>query len=71
MKELRTLMRPLNMKNIDLNDSVVRNEYRTGEDYHMVTGGTKPLHLQSSNNTTTTHNEHLIAGPLNKTLLNK
>ena len=31
----------------------------------MVTGATKPLHRQSSNNTTTTHNEHLIAEPLN------
>ena len=31
----------------------------------MVTGATKPLHRQSSNNTTTTHNENLIAEPLN------
>ena len=31
----------------------------------MVTGATKPLHRQNSNNTTTTHNEHLIAEPLN------
>ena len=43
---------------------MVINEDRTGEDYHMVKGATKPLHRQSSNNTTTTHNEHLIAEPL-------
>ena len=53
------------MQNIDLNYSVVINEDRRGEDYHMVTGATKPLHRQSSNNTKTTHNEHLIAEPLN------
>ena len=59
-------MQPLSIQNIDLNDSVVINEDRTGEDYHnMVTGATKPLHRQSSNNTTTTHSEHLIAEPLN------
>ena len=63
--ELRTPIQPLSMQNIDLNDSVVVNEDRTGEDYHMVTGATKPLHRQNSNNTTTTHNEHLIAEPLN------
>ena len=63
--ELSTPMQPLNTQNIDLYDSVVINEDRTGEDYHMVTGATKPLHRQSSNNTTTTHNEHLIAEPLN------
>ena len=44
---------------------MVINEDRIGEDYHMVTGATKPLHRQSSNNTTTTHNEHLIAEPPN------
>ena len=38
---------------------------KTGEDYHKVTGAIKPLHRQSSQNTTTTHNEHLIAEPLN------
>ena len=32
--ELKTLMRPLNIQNIDLNDSVVINEDCTGEDYH-------------------------------------
>ena len=52
------------MQNIDLNDSVVINEDRTGEEYHMVTGAIKPLHRQNSNNTTT-HNGHLIAEPLN------
>ena len=65
LNELRTPMQPLSIQNIDLNDSVVINEDRTQEDYHMVTGATKPLHRQSSNNTTTTHNEHLIAEPLN------
>ena len=65
LNELRTPMQPLNIQNIDLNDSVVMNEDRTQEDYHMVTGATKPLHRQSSNNTTITHNEHLIAEPLN------
>ena len=65
LNELRTPIQPLNMQNINLNDSVAINEDRTGEDYHMVTGATKPLHRQSSNNTTTTHNEHLIAEPLN------
>ena len=65
LNELRTLMQPLSIQNIDLNDSVVINEDRTQEDYHMVTGATKPLHRQSSNNTTTTNNEHLIAEPLN------
>ena len=65
LNELRTPMQPLNIRNIDLNDSVVMNEDRTQEDYHMVTGATKPLHRQSSNNTTITHNEHLIAEPLN------
>ena len=65
MNELRTPMQPLNTQNIDLNDSVIKNENRIGEDYHMVTEATKPLHRQSSNNTTTTHNEHLIAEPLN------
>ena len=34
MNELRTTMQPLSMQNIDLNDSVVINEDRTGEDYH-------------------------------------
>ena len=65
LNELRTPIQPLSMQNIDLNDSVVINEDRTREDYHMVTGATKPLHRQSSNNTTRTHNEHLIAEPLN------
>ena len=65
LNELRTPMQPLSIQNIDLNDSVVINEDRKQEDYHMVTGATKPLHRQSSNNTTTTHNEHLIAEPLN------
>ena len=65
LNELRTPMQPLSIQNNDLNDSVVINEDRTQEDYHMVTGATKPLHRQSSNNTTTTHNEHLIAEPLN------
>ena len=65
LSELRTPMQPLSIQNIDLNDSVVINEDRTGEDYHMVTGSTKPLHRQNSNNTTITHNEHLIAEPLN------
>ena len=65
LNELRTPIQPLSMQNIVLNDSVVINEVCTKEDYHMVTGATKPLHRQSSNNTTTTHNEHLIAEPLN------
>ena len=63
--KLRTPMQPLNIQNMHLDDSVVINEDRIGEDYHMVTGATKPLHRQSSNNTTTTNNEHLIAEPLN------
>ena len=56
MNEVRTPMRPLNIQNIDLYDLVVINEDRRGEDYHMVTRATKPLHRQSSNKTTTTHN---------------
>ena len=35
LHELRTPIRPLSMQNIDLNDSVVINEDRTGEDYHI------------------------------------
>ena len=65
LNELRTPIQPLSIQNIYLNGSVVINEDRTEEDYHMVTGATKPLHRQSSNNTTTTQNEHLIAEPLN------
>ena len=65
MDELRTPIQSLNMQNIDLNDSVDMNEDRTGEDSHMVTGATKPLHRQNSNNTTTTHNDHLVTEPLN------
>ena len=34
LNEFRTPIQPLSMQNIDLNDSVVINEYRTGEDYH-------------------------------------
>ena len=34
MNELRTPIQPLSIQNIDLNDSVVINEDRTGEDYH-------------------------------------
>ena len=34
LNELRTLMQPLSIQNIDLNDSVVINEDRTEEDYH-------------------------------------
>ena len=34
LNELRTPMQPLSIQNIDLNDSVVINEDRTGEDYH-------------------------------------
>ena len=36
MNELRTPIQPLSMENIDLNDSVVINEDRTGEDYHRA-----------------------------------
>ena len=63
MNELRTPIQPLSMQNIDINDFVVKNQDHTGEDYHMVTGATKPLHRQSTNNTTATHNEHLVAEP--------
>ena len=65
LNEFRTPIQPLSIQIIDLNETVVINEDHTGEDYHMVTGATKPLHRQHSNNTTTTHNEHLIAEPLN------
>ena len=34
MNELKTPMQPLNIQNIDLNDSVIINENSTGEDYH-------------------------------------
>ena len=34
LNELRTPIQPLSIQNIDLNDSVVINEDRTGEDYH-------------------------------------
>ena len=34
MNELRTPIQPMSMQNIDINDSVVINEDRTGEDYH-------------------------------------
>ena len=34
MNELKTPMQPLNIQNIDLNDSVIKNENSTGEDYH-------------------------------------
>ena len=44
--ELRTPMQPLSIQNIDLNDSVVINEDRTGEDYHKC--GRKLLHILSS-----------------------
>ena len=36
LNELRTPVQPLSIQNIDLNDSVVINEDRTGEDYHTV-----------------------------------
>ena len=36
INELRTPLQPLNIQNIDLNDSVVINEAHTGEDYHNV-----------------------------------
>ena len=36
LNELRTPMQPLSIRNIDLNDSVVINEDRTGEDYHTM-----------------------------------
>ena len=36
MNELRMPMQPLNIQNIDLNDSVVINEDRAGEDYHTL-----------------------------------
>ena len=38
LNEFRTPIQPLSMQNIDLNESVVINEDRTGEDYNMVTG---------------------------------
>ena len=34
MNELKTPMQPLNIQNIDLNDSVHINENRAEEDYH-------------------------------------
>ena len=34
MNELRMPMQPLNIQNIDLNESLIINEDRTGEDYH-------------------------------------
>ena len=37
LNELRTPVQPLSMQNIELNDSVVINEDRTGEDYHNLT----------------------------------
>ena len=37
LNELRTPIQPSSMQNIDLNDSLVINEDRIGEDYHMVT----------------------------------
>ena len=36
LNELRTPIQPLNMQNINLNDSVAINEDRTGEDYHSI-----------------------------------
>ena len=36
LNELRTPMQPLSMQNIDLNDSVVTNEDRTGDDFHII-----------------------------------
>ena len=39
LNELRTPIQPLSMQNIDLNDSVVINEDRTGEDYHICYAG--------------------------------
>ena len=36
MNELRTPIQPMSMQSIDLNDSVVINEDRTGEDYHIA-----------------------------------
>ena len=35
LNELRTPIQPVSIQNIDLNDSVVINEDRTGEDYHI------------------------------------
>ena len=34
LNELRKPIQPLSIQNVDLNDSVVINEDRTGEDYH-------------------------------------
>ena len=50
MKELRTPMQPLGMQNIDLNDSVVINEDRTGEDYHRSYQTTSSSKLKQYNN---------------------
>ena len=36
MNELRTPMQPLKIQNIGINDSVVINEDRTGEDYYKL-----------------------------------
>ena len=46
MNELRTPIQPLNMQNIDINDSVVINENRTREDYHSREAGILVLHPQ-------------------------
>ena len=59
--KFRTPIEPIGIKNFDLYDAVILNEDSTGEDYHMVTGGTKPLHDQKSNNTTFSQSARLIA----------
>ena len=50
LNELRTPMQPLSIRNIDLNDSVVINEDRTGEDYHttrLANSGQRKLSAKS------------------------
>ena len=45
-KDSRTPVQPISIKNLDLDDTVIVNEDRMGEDYHMVTGATKSLFSQ-------------------------
>ena len=61
--ELRSLVQSISTKNLDLDDTVIMNEIRAERDYHMVTRATNPFQRQTSNNTTVSQNEHLIAEP--------
>ena len=64
------------IQTFDVDDTVRVYEAHIGEDYHIVTGATEPLHCQDSNNTAISQKAHLTAeqtnsswDPVNQTAL--